>query len=476
MSVDERTTLALCVDAPDDLQGLAFRKSPLPMWVEDEATGRLLAINDAAIAKYGYGRGEFLAASTGDLEVGAKTGGVLCHRRADGTTFDIKIERTRLEVDGRIVSFAVSVEGGLPLQPLHDAVNYVNQPFVVYDADDRVIAFNSAFVDLHRQADGRVAVHLGASFADIARWEVDAGLYVTPAGERAVDFETLVARHRAQGQHRYNLRDGRWMLVTYRLLPGGATVGVLTDMTAIKRAEEEKQWLEEQLHHAQRLDGLGTLAGGIAHEINNALVPVIALTELVASHLPEESRDRRSLASALAGAERSRDLVKQILAFSRKEEHRRESFDPAAMLHEALLLMRATVPTSIRLEADIVAGPPLLGDSNQLHQVVVNLVTNAAQAIGEGHGTISVGLRPESHGVHIWVADTGCGMDEATQARIFEPFFTTKAVGMGAGLGLAVVHGIVKSHGGRIDVRSTPGKGSHFDLRLPLAPPEASAA
>jgi signal transduction histidine kinase len=137
--------------------------------------------------------------------------------------------------------------------------------------------------------------------------------------------------------------------------------------------------------------------------------------------------------------------------------------------------MRATVPTSIRLKEEIAAAPPIAADAKQLHQVIVNLVTNAAQAIGEAHGTITIGLRadPGRALLRLWVADTGCGMDEATRKRIFEPFFTTKDVGKGTGLGLSVVHGIVKDHGGTIEVESVPGRGSRFDILLPLDPARA---
>ena len=361
------------------------------------------------------------------------------------------------------------VKAGLAQQRLHDAVGCVSQPFVVYDAEDRTVAFNPAFVDLHRCADGKYAVYVGARFADVAAWQVESGFYVT-AADQPLDLETLLRRYQTEDEHSYHLRDGRWMLVTYRRLPGGGRVGIWTDITAVKRAEAERRQLEEQLHHSQRLEGLGALAGGVAHEINNALVPVIALTKMVAGHLAEESRDRRSLATVLLGAERSRDLVKQILAFSRKEEHRAESVDVTAVLKDALQLMRATLPASIRLVDEIATAPPVLGDPNQLHQVIVNLVTNAAHAIGDGQGTITLGMRPEEGGaaLRLWVADTGSGMDAATKARIFEPFFTTKEVGKGTGLGLAVAHGIIKTHDGRIDVESTPGVGTRFDIVLPL--------
>jgi signal transduction histidine kinase len=176
-------------------------------------------------------------------------------------------------------------------------------------------------------------------------------------------------------------------------------------------------------------------------------------------------------------AQRSRDLVAKILAFSRREgEQRRESVDLGQVLREALGLMRATLPASIRIEETIVPPPPLETDPGQLQQAIVNLMTNAAQAIGDAVGTIGVRLEPAPNGAHVRlsVSDTGCGMDEATKTRLFEPFFTTRDVGKGTGLGLAVVHGIIKGHGGRIEVESAPGQGARFDVILPIRPAAAA--
>jgi PAS domain S-box-containing protein len=360
---------------------------------------------------------------------------------------------------------------------LHDAVAHVSQPFVVYDAADCAIAFNQAFTNLHRAPDiGQGGYHEntpvchGVSFRELAEWQLQTGFYAVAADDHAVDLETLLGHYQSDTEHTYRVRDDRWMMAVYRRLPGGGRVGLWTDITEIKRAEAEHRALETQLHHSQRLEALGTLAGGAAHEINNALVPVIALTKMVARKLPEGSRERRNLDIVVTGAERSRDLVKQILAFSRKEEEQpQRSIDVGAVLRETLELMRATVPSSIRLEDEIVPTPAITGDSSQLRQAIVNIVTNAAQAIGEAQGGITVSLRPEPDGAHLRlsVADSGCGMDEATIARVFEPFFTTKPVGEGTGLGLAVAYGIVKAHGGRFEVESTPGQGSRFDIVLP---------
>jgi PAS domain S-box-containing protein len=383
---------------------------------------------------------------------------------------------------GADITYRVAAEQAARLaqRRLHDAASYVTQPFVVYSGENRVVAFNQAFADLHRTPTINTAVCQDVSFDELVGWQGRVGFYAADQAADTITPAALLEAFQDGQEHTYHLRDGRWMLVVYRRLPGEGRVGLWTDVTMIKRAEAERRALEGQLHHSQRLEALGTLAGGAAHEINNALVPVIGLTKLMAGKQAEGSRERRNLDIILAGAERSRDLVKHILAFSRKEEEERpkQSVDVAAVLHDALRLMRATVQTSIRLVEEIAPTPAIIGDPNQLQQVIVNIVANAAQAIGAAHGTITVTLAPEPDGAHLRlsVADTGCGMDEATQARVFEPFFTTKPVGEGTGLGLSVVHGIIKAHGGRIEIKSAPGQGSRFDLFLPVAAADAHQA
>jgi PAS domain S-box-containing protein len=384
---------------------------------------------------------------------------------------------------GAEITQRVEIEAAARLaqqQRLQEAVAYVSHPIVVFDIEDRAVAFNQAFTDLHTAPDTNSPVAQGASFRELAEWQLRFRFYGEGPDDTVVGLETLLARHQTEAEHSYHLRDDRWMLVVYRRLPGGGTVGLWTDVTALKRAEAERRALERQVHHAQRLEALGTLAGGVAHEINNALVPVIALTKIVARKLPDGSRERRSLDVVLTGAERSRDLVKQILAFSRKEEEerRRESVDLGAVLRDVVQLMRATLPASIRVVDEVAPAPAITGDPGQLQQVIVNLMTNAAHAIGEAQGRITVSLRPDADGAHLRlsVADTGCGMDEMTLARIFEPFFTTKPVGEGTGLGLSMVHGILKDHGGRIEVKSAPGQGTCFDLVLPIPAAQPSKA
>lgn len=256
-------------------------------------------------------------------------------------------------------------------------------------------------------------------------------------------------------------------------------IGAIRDVTELRAARERQMELERQLMHSQKLEALGTLAGGVAHDLNNTLVPIVALSKLALDDLPEGSPMRGDIKTIIRASERARDLVKQILAFSRKQDLGKQQVDLARVAREGLQMLRASLPATIQIVEQISEVPPLFGDAGELHQVVVNLVTNAAQAIGSGVGKITVSLwetseeEPATHAaadgsvVCLSIADTGCGMDAATVDRVFEPFFTTKGVGEGTGLGLSVVHGIVTGHDGKIAVRSTPGTGSEFTLSLP---------
>jgi len=252
------------------------------------------------------------------------------------------------------------------------------------------------------------------------------------------------------------------------------STSVFKDVTELRAAERREREMERQLLHLQKLEALGTLAGGVAHDLNNTLVPILALTKLTANRLPAESRERNNLVTVMEACERARSLVQRILAFSRKQNSEKRAFDLAATVREALRMLRASLPATMQIIERVADVPSFFGDSSQLHQVMVNLVTNAAQAIGTAMGTITVELRQDRDAaICLAVRDTGCGMDEATAARIFEPFFTTKDVGQGTGLGLSLVHGIVSSHGGRIKVTSRVGEGTTFEIYLPLAPQAA---
>jgi two-component system cell cycle sensor histidine kinase/response regulator CckA len=248
--------------------------------------------------------------------------------------------------------------------------------------------------------------------------------------------------------------------------------GAACDVTAQIEAETQQRELEAQLHQSQKLEALGQLAGGVAHDLNNSLVPVLGMMKLLRAKLPEGSPERGFLDIMQIGAKRAKELVQQILDFSRKEEAEKRPLDLAAVIAEAMTMLQASVPATIRLVTAIENVPKILGDGNRLNQVIVNLVTNASHAIGTTAGSITIALRPRgADAVVLEVADTGSGMEEAVRRRIFEPFFTTKAVGKGTGLGLSVVHGILKTHDATIACESSPGAGTRFEIVFPAAPP-----
>jgi PAS domain S-box-containing protein len=264
------------------------------------------------------------------------------------------------------------------------------------------------------------------------------------------------------------------------------TLVVSLDITEQKRAEQQQRELEEQLRQAQKLDALGTLAGGIAHDFNNILGAIISYSELSKLDNSGNHPLQANLDEVLRASARAANLVRQILSFSRQQKEEREALQLAPIIKEALSLLRASLPSTIALEQQIEnALPDVLANPTQVHQIVMNLCTNAAHAMKGKQGQITVELSeiqvldagPKPHVelqpggyVCMTVQDTGHGMDVTTSKRIFEPFFTTKGSGEGTGLGLSVVHGIVKEYGGVVTVDSELGRGTSFAIYLPARP------
>ncbi|MHC1743654.1 MAG: response regulator [Syntrophobacteraceae bacterium] len=270
-----------------------------------------------------------------------------------------------------------------------------------------------------------------------------------------------------------------------------ALLDSFTDLSEQKRAEAEKAHLERQLRQAQKMEALGTLAGGIAHDFNNILSAVLGYAELGIVQLADPDHPLHTKLNAIYHAgQRARDLVSQILAFSRMQEKIRAPLTVGPIIKESIQLLRSSLPANIEIKSHIRTNRPVLADATEVHQVVMNLCTNAYHAM-QGHGgelridleavTVNpddapsdVELRSGDY-VQLTVSDTGNGISPAVIDRIFEPYFTTKSKTQGTGLGLAVVHGIVKNHQGSISVRSHVGRGTRFAVYLPIAVEAESA-
>ena len=264
--------------------------------------------------------------------------------------------------------------------------------------------------------------------------------------------------------------------------------GRVIGLIGIARDISERKHLEEQFRQAQKMEAVGRLAGGVAHDFNNLLTVIHGFTQLVFDRLPPGGENRESLAEVIKAAERATNLTKQLLVFSRKQPLRPRTVDVNALVGDLLRLLRRLIGEDIEFGLTLHAASPFTEvDPGQFEQAIINLAVNARDAMPDGGRLVietreaEVVARPSNPDVRagryvrITVHDTGVGMDDATQARVFEPFFTTKGPGQGTGLGLAMVYGFVRQSGGFIDVNSTPGAGTTFDIYLPVATRAPSA-
>jgi len=267
--------------------------------------------------------------------------------------------------------------------------------------------------------------------------------------------------------------------------PNGRTrhvLAVIRDITSRKRAEAVRSDFEARLAQSRKMEALGQLAGGVAHDFNNILTGILGFAEVIRRSTPDAAAAGFS-GEIIQASQRARDLIRQILMFSRRQPAERRPVRLADVAREALQLIRRSAPAIVRVEAKLAENTPfILGDTTQLHQVFMNLCTNAVQAMGDAGGQLEVAIGslevstefatrhpPLREGLYVRlsITDTGPGMPQAVMDRLFEPFFTTKAPGVGTGLGLSVVHGVVQNHEGAIIVESSPGVGTTFAVYLP---------
>lgn len=257
---------------------------------------------------------------------------------------------------------------------------------------------------------------------------------------------------------------------------------LLREINERQQIEKEKLSLEESLRHTQKMEALGTMAAGISHDFNNILTAVLGFTELTLREVRDNEQLSANLSQVIKAGRRAKDLIRSILTFSRQKDHEFSPIRIQTILKEVIKLLRASTPANITVVEKIEDCEAVMADATQVHQIILNLYTNAIQAMKEG-GTLTISLRSSRHNslngprkqnitnnfVDMIIEDTGLGMSKETLAKIYDPYFTTKEAGEGTGMGLAVVHGIITSHGGTISAESRPREGSLFVVQFPVA-------
>jgi PAS domain S-box-containing protein len=492
----------------------AIVESSLDAIVMMDADGRIVEFNPAAELSFGRSRDEVVGQDMAELLVPARLRerhrhGLARYRagtestvvgqrlempalRADGSEFPVELTVTRVDVGDPaappLFSAAlrdVSERGQIDLlnARLAAIVQFSADAIVGKSSDGVIESWNESATRMYGYtAEEAVGRHISMLAPPDREEELRILLERLRRGERIEHFETTRVA-----------KDGRLIDVALTLSPirtaDGTVVGASTvarDITELKRAERERRDFELRLLETQKLESLGVLAGGIAHDFNNLLVGILGNASLVLRQIPADSPLRETLERIERAAERSGDLTRQMLAYSGRGKYVVQATDVSSVVKEMIDLIESTISKKASLRLSFAPGIPAIdADVTQLRQVILNLITNASDALGDGNGAITVTTGsleadrsllsryelaehlPEGRYASIEVVDTGCGMDDETKAKIFDPFFTTKVTG--SGLGLAAALGIVRAHAGAIRVESEPGRGTSFQLLFPAS-------
>ncbi|AOW12788.1 hypothetical protein LPB72_17465 [Hydrogenophaga crassostreae] len=502
-----------------------YECAPVGYFVLD-AEGRIEDVNLTAVSLLGIERNALLQLPFASLidaddqgrwsalvlaiqHVGEQSNVTLPFRRREGAVFQARLEcmpaqgefektdgtGLRLRITMSDVTEQVEAERAVRLERsrMKTVLDATNDPIFVKDNEHRVILANHAFYELFDLDESAV---MGKSLAE-----------QVPDTERdhflAVDRQVLDTGRPDVREESLTLNGFERTIVTSKTRFVEETgdrflVGTIFDVTERKHAALRQTALEAQLRESQKMEAMGTLAGGIAHDFNNIVATILGNAELARQDAEGNAAALESVEEIRKAASRARELVQQILSFSRRQPTSLKATVLGNVVDETMSLLRATLPARIELESRCETDVPLvLADANQIEQVLINLVTNAMQAMAERSGRIEIGLEvtttsetvlgrwPDTpmrlHAtqpprlVKLTVKDDGPGMDGPTLERIFEPFFTTKPVGKGTGLGLSVAHGIVQKHDGTIQVHSRPGHGTTFTVCLPVFEGQAEA-
>ncbi|MGH8094483.1 MAG: PAS domain S-box protein [Chthoniobacterales bacterium] len=479
---------------------LLFETNPNAMWVFDPGTLEILAINEAATKQYGYTREEFLRLKLTDLHLPeeqsalrkaiksprapAQFVGEFKHRTKSGVLINVLIYSSPLlwnAVPARMVTAIDVTERKRTEERLREQaeiIDHAHDAIIIRNVDDqRVIFWNKGAERLYGwTAEERLGLSDVTTLADPAQVEVV--------------INALRATGEYRGELKQRTKSGEELNAEVRATLVRDAEGVSRSLLIICTDITEQKKLEMQLLRAQRLESIGTLAGGIAHDLNNILTPIMVCAEsLQDCPSPEEAKPALDL--IIASARRGAAVVKQVLTFSRGIEGGRVTIDPRHLIDEMADIARSTFPKSIEIMANYTEGLwSITGDPTQLHQVLLNLSVNARDAMVKGgllelavenievDQELAATISEANVGPYVMlrVSDNGTGMEHETIEKIFDPFFTTKEIGKGTGLGLSTTLGIVKSHNGFLSVESEPGGGTTFKIYLPAINAQAAPA
>ena len=479
----------------------AFANNPAAAALSRLEDGVFLDVNDSWVALYGHSRDEAVGRSGRalrlwpDAEAAAhfarelrEKGSFRAREQAlfkkSGEPFTAEITSNVLSMHGEQVVLSTSVDiterrraealrQALAEQEnlrLGAALEQASDAVIMIDLDGTIRYVNSAFEAINRLPRAQA---VGRAYFDLLTGDPSAAALVRKAVAQGQNWHGPLAR---------SIPDGKPVELEVTVSPAKDPAGKLVGGLITEKEVTQENALQRQVRQAQKMEALGTLAGGITHDFNNILGTIVINTELNLLDLRPNDPCRQPLELVLEAANRGKELVKQIITFSRQREWERNPVEMAPIVTEAILFLRSTLPKNVTIRETIdPRSGVIMADPSHIHQIMVNLCQNAALAMPNG-GLLEIRLAPMDVDaatamrypdlqpgpyVRLTIKDTGCGMSSEVAERIFEPFFTTREPGAGSGLGLAVVHGIIKTYSGTIMVRSEPGKGSVFDIYIP---------
>ncbi|HPO16529.1 MAG TPA: PAS domain S-box protein [Candidatus Hydrogenedentes bacterium] len=465
--------------------------------------GHIVEANNRALTQYGHTREEMLRLNIADLvapedrraykdrmremEIKGSFLREALHRRKDGSTFPVEVSARCIEVEGKWYIQEI----------MRDITERKRGEQALAESEERYRSLVEQTTDIIWRIDGNglltylspaVEILLGYPPEELIGqpFSVILAPESVEAAWRTVGltaYETRVEKSK-MGEYLHRRKDGTTFVGETRSAPVLDCQGFLIGVQGITRDVTQRKRLEEQLIQAQKMESMGRLAGGVAHDFNNLLAIIMGYAEMASSNLPKDSPQRGELNDIIEAAMRAKELTGQLLAFSRKQVLEMKEINLNNVLLNTEKMVRRIIGEDIQIHMSLEPQAGLIqADSAQMVQVVMNLCVNARDAMPKG-GTITLATQcvhlsnkrdgllpqelPSGEYMRFTVSDTGCGMNEAVRSRIFEPFFTTKEAGQGTGLGLAMVFGIVKQHGGDISVYSEPGHGTTFRVYLPL--------